>query len=188
MQSFIFIGYRGTGKTTIARKLAERLGVPAFDSDAEIERQAGKRIADIFAQDGEPAFRDLEESVIAGILAQSVPLVLATGGGAILRASTRTRLRQSGFVIGLTATPETILQRISSDAATQTMRPNLTDLPMREEIVAVLGQRKALYAETSHEIIDTDNRTVDEIVEHIFAKILPHRSAGCEHIHFRVGG
>ena len=169
MQSFILIGYRGTGKTTVAQKLANRLGLPAFDSDPEIERQAGKSIADIFSQDGEPAFRDWEESVIAEILAHSHPLVLATGGGAIVRASTRERLRQSGRVIWLTATPETILHRITNDAATATMRPNLTSLPMREEIVTVLERRKPFYAEAAHEIIDTDTRTVEEIVEIILA-------------------
>jgi len=173
MQSLILIGYRGTGKTTVARKLAERLGIPAFDSDPEIERQTGKSVAEIFAQDGEPVFRDWEESVIAEILANPNPLVLATGGGAILRASTRERLRQAGRVIWLTATPETILQRITSDVASKTMRPNLTSLPMHEEIVTVLEQRKPLYAETAHETIDTDSRTIDEITETISA-IIPY--------------
>ena len=164
MRTFIFIGYRGTGKTSVARKLAESLGIPAFDSDPEIERRAGKSIAEIFAQDGEPVFRDWEKSVITEILASPNPLVLATGGGAILRASTRERLRQSGRVIWLTATPETILHRITSDAASKTMRPNLTSMPMYEEIVAVLEQRKPLYAETAHEILETDCLTIDEIV------------------------
>ena len=170
MQSFIFIGYRGTGKTSVARKLSERLGQPVFDSDLEIERQIGKSIAEIFTQDGESAFRDFEESVIADILSRSVSLVLATGGGAIVRKNTRDRLRRSGQVIWLTATPETILHRITCDAASQTMRPNLTLLPMREEIVTILEQRTPLYAETSHEIIDTDFRTPDEIVEIVMGR------------------
>ena len=170
MQSVIFIGYRCTGKTSVARKLASQLGVSVFDSDVEIERRTGKNITEIFAQDGESAFRDLEESVIAEILSSSVPLILATGGGAILRTNTRNRLRQSGRVIWLTATPETILRRITSDAASQTMRPNLTALPMQEEIVAVLEQRKPLYAETAHEKIDTNFQTPDEIVEIVLRK------------------
>jgi shikimate kinase len=136
-----------------------------FDSDPEIERLAGKSIAEIFAQDGEPAFRDLEESIIAEILSRPKPLVLATGGGAILRSGTRVRLRQSGQVFWLTAMPETILRRITGDAASQTMRPNLTSLPMLEEIETVLEQRKPLYVETAHKIIDVDFRTADEIVE-----------------------
>ena len=165
MQSFIFIGYRGTGKTTIAQKLAVRLGIPAFDSDAEIECLAGKSIAEIFAQDGEPAFRDKEESAIAEILTRPMPLVLATGGGAILRSRTRERLRQAGRVIWLTASPETILRRITNDTASKTMRPNLTAMPMQDEIVAILEQRMPLYAKTSHEIIDTNLRVADEIVD-----------------------
>ena len=164
MQSFIFIGYRGTGKTTVARKLAEHLGIPAFDSDAEIEYRAGKSIAEIFAQDGESTFRGWEESVIAEILSRPHPLILATGGGAVLRTSTRERLRKSGRVIWLTATPETILHRITSDAASKTMRPSLTPLPMQEEIAAILEQRKLLYAETARDTIDTETQTADEIV------------------------
>ena len=168
VQSLIFIGYRGTGKTTVAQKIADRLGIPVFDSDSEIELQAGKSIAEIFAQEGESAFRGREESVIAEILSSSPPLVLATGGGSVLRESTRLRLRSSGRVIWLTAEPETILRRITADAATPTMRPNLTSLPMREEIIGVLEQRKPLYAETAHEIIDTDGQTADEITENVF--------------------
>jgi shikimate kinase len=170
MRSLILIGYRGTGKTTIARKLADRLGLPSFDSDVEIERQSGRSITEIFAHDGESAFRGMEESVIAEILASASSLVLATGGGAVLRSITRERLRQSGQVIWLTASPETILRRITEDAASKTMRPNLTSLPMHEEIVAILEQRKPLYGEIAHETIDTDKQTVDEIVETILQR------------------
>ena len=167
MQSLILIGYRGTGKTTIARRLANRLEIPAFDSDAEIECRTGNSIAEIFTREGELAFRNLEELVVAEILAQSIPLILATGGGAILRVSTRNRLRQSGKVIWLTATPETILRRITSDTTSQTMRPSLTALPMQQEIIAILEQRKPMYAETAHATVDTDSQTVDEIIEAI---------------------
>jgi len=177
MNSLILIGYRCTGKTTVAEKLAHRLGIPAFDSDVEIKRQTGKNIAEIFAQDGESAFRDMEESVISEILtrksATPTPLILATGGGAILRSTTRERLRQSGRVIWLTATPESILHRITSDSASTTTRPNLTSLPMYEEIVTILEQRKPLYAETAHEIIDTDCQTPEEIVTTILRNALP---------------
>ena len=165
MQSFIFIGYRCTGKTTVARKLADRLGIPLFDSDVEIECRAGKSIAEIFAQEGESAFRDREESAIVEILARPSPFVLSTGGGAILRQSVRKRLRRAGRVIWLTATPETILRRMTNDAASKRMRPNLTALPMLDEITALLELRFSLYAETSHETIDTESRTADEIVE-----------------------
>lgn len=171
MQSLILIGYRCTGKTTVARKLADQIDIPAFDSDSEIERRVGKTIAEVFAQDGESAFRAMEESVIAEILANPNPLILATGGGAILRENTRKRLHQSGRVIWLTATPETILRRMTNDVATKTMRPILTSLPMRGEIITLLEQRKRLYAEIAHETIDTCSQTVEEIVEIIIRTV-----------------
>lgn len=169
--SIIFIGYRGTGKTTVARQLAAQLGLPAKDSDAEIERKAGKTIAEIFAQDGEALFREMEESVIAEILGADEPVILATGGGAILRSATRNRLRRSGTVIWLTAAPATILRRITDDAHSATMRPHLTSLPPLEEIVSILEKRTPLYAETAHETICTDAETVDEIVRRVIGLI-----------------
>ncbi len=82
------IGYRATGKTTLAKLLAERLDWPWIDADAEIERRAGKSIAEIFADDGEPAFRDLEAQVIADLCRED-QLVLSAGGGAPLREAAR---------------------------------------------------------------------------------------------------
>ncbi|MDR0611623.1 MAG: shikimate kinase [Planctomycetaceae bacterium] len=171
MNSLIFIGYRGTGKTSIARKLGEQLQIPVFDSDSEIERRAGKSIADIFAQNGEAEFRNIEESTIAEILQQneSNPFVLATGGGAILRPETRRRLKNAGHVIWLTATPETIFQRIQLDPASGTMRPNLTSLTPLEEIIALLEKRNPLYSETAREIIETDSLPINEITNRILS-------------------
>ena len=111
----VLIGYRATGKTTLARLLAERLGWAWIDADVEIERRAGKSIARIFAEDGEPAFRDLEARVIADLCRRD-RLVLAAGGGAPLRAESRQAMREGGQVVWLTARPETILARMSGDA------------------------------------------------------------------------
>jgi shikimate kinase len=171
MNSLILIGYRGTGKTTIARKLGEQLQIPVFDSDSEIERRVGKNIADIFAQDGEIEFRNIEESTIAKILQQNIsnPFVLATGGGAILRSETRRRLNNAGRVIWLTATPETIFQRIQLDPASGMMRPNLTSLTPLEEIITLLEKRHPFYSETAHEIIKTDILKISEITNHILS-------------------
>ncbi|MDR2706490.1 MAG: shikimate kinase [Planctomycetaceae bacterium] len=171
MRSLILIGYRGTGKTTIARKLSEQLHIPVFDSDAEIERHTGKNIADIFAQNGEAEFRNIEESTIAEILKQNMlnPFILATGGGAILRPETRCRLKNAGHVVWLTATPKTIFQRIQFDPASGTMRPNLTSLTPLEEIIALLEKRHPLYSETAHEIIETDLLKINEITNRILS-------------------
>ena len=160
------IGYRATGKSTIARLLAEKLNAPWADSDQEIERQAGKSIARIFAEDGEEAFRNFEARVIFD-LCQSDELVLATGGGAILREETREILRASGPVMWLTASPETIAARMNADAATASMRPNLTSLSQLDEIRSVLEFRTPLYQETASLEITTEGYTPEEIVEQL---------------------
>ncbi|MDR0705912.1 MAG: shikimate kinase [Planctomycetaceae bacterium] len=169
MKSLILVGYRGTGKTTIARKLGEQLQISVFDSDSEIERRVGKSIADIFTQDGETEFRHIEEATIAEILKQNIsnPFVLATGGGAILRPETCCRLKNAGHVIWLTATPETIFHRIQLDPASGTMRPNLTSLTPLEEIIALLEKRHPFYSEVAHEIIETDLLKISEITNRI---------------------
>lgn len=162
------IGYRATGKSTIARLLAEKLNAPWIDSDQEIERQAGKTIAEIFAEEGETVFRNFEERIIAE-LCQSEDLILATGGGAILREPTRQILRASGPVLWLTASAETIAQRMRQDATTRTSRPNLTNLPPLEEIRHLLEVRQPYYQETASLEITTENVLPEEIVEQILA-------------------
>jgi shikimate kinase len=120
------IGYRATGKTTLARLLAQRLGWDWIDADVEIERRAGKAIARIVAEDGEPAFRDLEAAAIADLCGRT-RLVVAAGGGAPRRLESRDAMRAAGKVVWLTARPETILARMSGDATTASRRPALTD-------------------------------------------------------------
>ncbi len=162
----VLVGYRATGKTTVARHLAARLGWDWIDADVEIERRAAKSIARIFAEDGEPAFRDLEEQVIAELCGRE-KLVLAAGGGAPLRAASRRAMRQAGHVVWLTATPATILARMTADATTAARRPNLTDRSPLEEIVQVLGRREPIYRETAHQIVDTEGKSPELVMKEI---------------------
>ena len=164
------IGYRATGKTTLARLLARRLGWEWIDADVEIERRAGKSIARIFAEDGEPAFRDREAQVIADLCRRD-KLVLAAGGGAPLREENRAAMRAAGQVVWLTARPETILQRMNADATTAARRPNLTDRKPLEEIVHLLARREPIYRQTADLVVDTENHPPEELAEEILRKI-----------------
>jgi shikimate kinase len=163
------IGYRATGKTTLARLLALRLGCDWIDADVEIERRAGKPIARIFAEDGEAAFRDLETGVIADLCRRD-RLVLAAGGGAPLRAESRKAMRAAGEVVWLSARPETILARMSADPATADRRPSLTGREPLEEIVHLLKSREPIYEETADFIVDTEGKTPEALAEEILDK------------------
>lgn len=169
--NIILIGYRATGKTTLARLLAERLGWQWIDADVVIEQRAGKSIARIFAEDGEPAFRDLEAEVMAELCGRS-QLVLAAGGGAPLRPETRARMREASHVVWLTASPETIHARMSGDATTAARRPNLTQKGALEEIVDLLEKRTPIYRETAHVTIDTEGKSPEQIAREIL-QVLP---------------
>lgn len=160
------IGYRATGKTTLARLLAERLGWEWIDADVEIERRAGKSIRRIFAEEGEPAFRDLEAQVVAD-LCQRDKLVIAAGGGAPLRLENRQAMQAGGRVIWLTAAPETILARMSGDASTASRRPNLTDKTPLDEIVELLRTRAPIYQETADFRVDTEGKSPEELTAEI---------------------
>jgi shikimate kinase len=162
----ILIGYRATGKTTLARLLAERLGWDWIDADVEIERRAGKSIARIFAEDGEPAFRDLEAQVVADLCRRD-DLVLAAGGGAPLRPESRQAMKRSGKVVWLKAQPETILARMSGDQTTLGRRPSLTEKGPLDEIVHLLGQREPIYRESADLEVDTESKAPGEIVSEI---------------------
>ena len=160
------IGYRATGKTTLAKLLAERLGWDWIDADVEIERRTGKSIACIFAEEGEAAFRDSEAEVIADLCRRN-RLVLAAGGGAPLRPESRRAMRAAGKVVWLTARPETILARMTTDATTRARRPNLTDNTPLEEIVELLQTRAPVYRELADWVVDTEERTPEALVEEI---------------------
>lgn len=164
------IGYRATGKTTLAKLLAERLAWDWIDADVEIERRAGKSIAQIFADDGEPAFRDLEAKVIAELCRRD-RLVVASGGGAPLRQESRQAMRDGGKVVWLMALPETILARMTIDHTTAARRPNLTDKTPLDEIVELLEKREPIYRESADWVVDTEGRTPEVLAAEILERL-----------------
>ncbi|MDR1382285.1 MAG: shikimate kinase [Planctomycetaceae bacterium] len=165
-KNLILIGYRATGKTSIARQLSGLLQWNAIDADRLIEQKAKKSIAEIFAEDGEPAFRDLESECLLDAL-QNHSLILATGGGLPIREANRALLRRFGKIVWLKASPETILKRMSGDPDTEKTRPQLTQLPPLEEIRHVLEQRNPIYREIADLEIDTEQKPLTEIAAQI---------------------
>ena len=148
------IGYRGTGKTTVARLLAERLGATAVDADEWLEATAGCSIRELFAAGGERLFRDREAETVQALTARD-GLVVSWGGGVILRPENRAALG-NGRTVWLRATPATLWLRIAGDPSTGDRRPNLTATGGLEEIEQVLAARTPLYAEVADWEIDTE--------------------------------
>jgi shikimate kinase len=171
------IGYRATGKTTLARLLAERLGWDWIDADVEIERVAGKTITEIFSDDGEPVFRDIEARVIADLTSRP-DLVIAAGGGAPLRKESRRAMREGGQVVWLQASAETIHARMTGDATTATRRPNLTDRGPLDEIIHLMSAREPIYRDTAHIEVDTDGKALGVLVDEILKRANPQDDPG----------
>jgi shikimate kinase len=161
------IGYRGSGKTTVGRALAARLGWDFLDTDERVESAAGMSIKDIFATEGETAFRDRETAVLAD-LSCLTKTVVATGGGVILRPENRDLLR-SGFVTWLTASPESLALRIQTDPTTTTRRPNLTAAGGVEEVRALLTVRSPFYSEVADFVVDAEQLSPEAAADAILA-------------------
>ena len=159
------IGYRCTGKTAVARVLAQTLGWEWIDADHLLETRYGKSIRQIFAEEGEAGFRDKEEQVFAE-LCQLRNQVIATGGGVILRETNRQRMRAAGKVVWLTADAQTIWQRLQADSMTLQRRPPLT-VGGLVEIQETLKMREPLYRACADFTIATDGRSTDEIAQQI---------------------
>lgn len=164
----VLIGYRGAGKSAVGRKIADRLWQSFVDTDEMIVKEAGKPIARIFAEDGEPTFRELESRMIRQATALK-DHVIAIGGGAVMRQENRDVLAAAGHrIIYLRCEPEVLLARINSDPATAANRPNLTNhAGSLEEIRQLLAEREPIYRQVMHAELDVTNLSVDEAAARI---------------------
>jgi len=155
------VGFMGTGKTTIGRAVAQKLGFALLDSDHEIERQQGKTVADIFAQNGEPAFRVMErEFILNGHPAQRT--VVACGGGLVVQPGMLAVLLGKGVVVCLHASIESILAR----TARQRSRPLLNVEDPEQRVRTLYAQREPIYKQAGTVIL-TDARPLQDIASHV---------------------
>jgi shikimate kinase len=162
----ILIGLMGAGKTTVGRKLAARLSLEFVDSDHVLEQRCGAAVATIFAVEGEAAFREREAKVIDELTHRD-GIVLATGGGAILREDNRAHLRSRGTVIYLQADPHQLFLRTRHDRG----RPLLQTADPLAKLQELYAQRHPLYEQTAHLTFQTGKAPVRELVEKIVAAL-----------------
>jgi len=160
MKPVVLSGFMGTGKSTAGPRLAERLGVPFVDTDAEIERAAGERIANLWKREGEAAFRAREAAMIDGLLASGAPRVIAVGGGALVAPALRRRAIDAAIVVTLSASPEALLARMP-DLAT---RPNLAGPDPLARAKELLALRAPAYAEC-HISVATDTTDASDLAD-----------------------
>ncbi|MDD4984436.1 MAG: shikimate kinase [Dehalococcoidales bacterium] len=161
------IGFMGTGKTTVGKTLAEKLGKEFFELDVLIEKKAGKTIPAIFKEDGEISFRELEIEVVKEVSRQR-NAVIACGGGVILNKINIDRLRKEAVMVYLTASPRVILRRISKDTDE---RPLLAVANPALTIKELLRFRRPFYEQAADVTVNTSRLDIDSVVRQITAKI-----------------
>lgn len=159
------VGLPGSGKSTVGRQLARRLGLAFADSDHEIERRIGCSIRSFFEREGEEAFRDIEEHVVRELCARDG--VLATGGGAVLRPANRAQLRAAGHVVYLHSSPEELFRRLRHDRN----RPLLQVADPLQRLRELHTQRDPLYRETAHFVVETGRPSVPTLANMILMQL-----------------
>ncbi|MFT3801343.1 MAG: shikimate kinase [Burkholderiaceae bacterium] len=162
----ILVGMMGCGKTTVGRRLAARLGREFVDADKEIEARCGVAVATIFELEGETGFR-LREAQLIDELTLRRDLVIATGGGAVLREENRRRLHDRGFVIHLRASLPELWHRLRHDKS----RPLLRTANPRQKIAELIQAREPLYEAVSHASVMTGRQSAERVVADIIAML-----------------
>jgi shikimate kinase len=162
------VGMRGSGKSTVGRILARRLGWSFADADDEIEVLAGCSIAELLTAAGLSGLRDREADVVRA-MARLERHVIATAGGCVVRQENRDLLRETGAIIWVTGKPETLWSRMQRDPQSVSRRPALTDLNPLEEIAHLAAQRDPWYREVAQFTISTDDRSPDQVAAAILS-------------------
>jgi shikimate kinase len=164
--NILLVGYRGTGKSTLGKRLADVSGMPFIDMDQTIVEEKGSSISEIVEDHGWSFFRTLEKNLLIR-LSKGKGQVIATGGGVVLNAKNRTLLREMGRVVWLQSDPEKIVTRLTQDKTRIEQRPALSDLDLWKETNLILQERSPLY-ENVHDIaVNTSESTVGECVDEI---------------------
>lgn len=161
--NIILIGFMGCGKTTIGNELYKRLNYKFLDTDAEIEKNSGMTISDIFAKYGEEYFRNLETKTIEDMISNVNETIISTGGGLPLRKCNAEILKKLGFVVYLKVKKDTVLKRLEGDNT----RPLLAGDNVDEKVEKLLEFRNPIYEASAHLIIETDDKTIEDILEEI---------------------
>ena len=164
--NLVLVGPMGAGKSSLGRRLAALLELEFVDADRQLEQQAGASIATIFEHEGEAGFRAREERLLAQLL-QGRRLAIATGGGAVLSAATRERLRARAFVVHVQVGLEQQLARLERDTA----RPLLAQGDRRETLSKLAAVRDPLYAEVSDLVFASDGLVLDDAVRRLKARL-----------------
>lgn len=167
-ENLYLIGFMGAGKSAVSRCLARLLSIPCIDTDQEIEERQGKKITEIFAESGEESFRDMETALLREI-ASGGPCIVSCGGGLVLREENRRLMRESGRTVWLTASPETIYERVRLGRN----RPLLNGRMNTEEIARLLAERQERYEKAAEVCVPTDGRTIEEIASELQRSFFP---------------
>ena len=157
-RSIILTGPMGSGKTSVGRLLADRLGYDFTDLDALIVEQSGRSINQLFADEGEAAFRDRETAALSGLIGRQ-DMVLSTGGGVVIREENRALLHAAGVVANLTASPEELTARLAQADDRPLLRG---DIPLEERICQIMTSREPFYADADIRI-DTTGKTLEDV-------------------------
>ena len=164
--NLVLVGPMGAGKSSLGRRVARRLGLEFVDADRLLEERAGASIPLIFEHEGEAGFRAREELLLSELL-QGRGLAIATGGGAVLRAATRQRLRERGYVVYVQAGIEQQLARLERDQA----RPLLAQGDRRQTLLQLAAVRDPLYAEVADTVFASDGLGVDDAARRLAAQL-----------------